>query len=258
MKRLLDKRIAVIGAGSVGEGWGNGKATAVCFARQGARVLCVDRDKTAAARTVAAIEDEGGIAVPFACDIVDPAGSEAILAEMKAHFSGIDVLHYNVGASVKGGVAETSDADWARVFEVNLNAAFRLTRTIIPAMQDGGGAITYVSTMAAVRSGPYSYVGYEVSKAALGRMMKSVARTYAKDGIRANAILPGLIDTPHVRQFIDAETDPETLAARRAALVPMGRQGTAFDVAHAAVFLASDEAGFISGVELKVDGAMSA
>jgi NAD(P)-dependent dehydrogenase (short-subunit alcohol dehydrogenase family) len=121
-----------------------------------------------------------------------------------------------------------------------------------------GGALIYVSSLAAVMSAPYSFVSYEVSKSALIRLARSVARENAPFGIRANAILPGLIDTPHVNAYVDRKTAPEELAARRAAMVPMGRQGTAWDVANAALFLASDEAGFVTGIELRVDGGMTA
>lgn len=259
MTRLQDKRIAVIGAGSVGSGWGNGKATAVRFAQEGARVLCVDRDPTAAAETMDLIRSKGGDAQALAVDVTQTDAGDAVLAAMTTGFGGIDVMHFNVGISSQGGAAETSDEDWVQVFDINLTSALRLTRAVLPAMRaQNSGVLIYVSSLAAVHSGPYSYVSYEASKAALCRLSRSVARENAPNGIRANTILPGVIDTPHVRQFVDAETDPDTLATRRASLVPMGRQGTAWDVANAALFLASDEAGFVTGIDLRVDGGMSA
>ena len=259
MTRLQGKRIAVVGAGSVGDGWGNGKAAAVSFARQGAHVFCVDRDGEAAGATVCAIGSEGGTARAMTLDATADGAGEALLAEMEAAYGGIDVMHFNIGISCRGGVADTTDEDWDRVFNLNLRSAFRLTRAVLPTMRDvGGGVLTYVSSIAAVLSGPYAYASYEASKAALGRMARSVARENAPFGIRANVILPGLIDTPHVHQYIDPQADRADLARARSALVPLGRQGTAWDVAHAAVFLASDEASFISGIDLKVDGGMSA
>lgn len=258
MIRLADKRIAVIGAGSVGEGLGNGKATAIRFAAEGARVLCVDRELDAANATVDTIAEEGGTASVLTMDVTDPKAGALLMEAMTDHFGGIDVLHFNVGLSQTGGVTEIEDDDWNRIFEINLTSAMRLTRAVIPPMRAaGGGALTYVSSLAAVMSGPYAYTSYEVSKAALCRLSRSVARENAAHNIRANVILPGMIDTPHVMRFVDSDTDPATLAANRAAAVPMGRQGSAMDVANAAVFLASDEAGYITGAELRVDGGLS-
>lgn len=259
MSRLAGKRAAIIGAGSVGPGWGNGKATAVLFAREGASVLCVDRDAIAAEETATLIRAEGGVAEICVADVTDAQAGDWVMQAMQSHFGGIDILHYNVGISRLGGVLETINEDWDRVFDINLTGAMRLTRAVLPAMRvQKSGAFVFVSSLAAVFSAPYAYTSYEVSKAALVRFAKSVAHENAPHQIRANAILPGVIDTPHVTAFVDRETDPAELAARRAAMVPMGRQGTAWDVAHAALFLASDEAGYISGVDLRVDGALTA
>lgn len=257
--RLAGKRAAVIGAGSVGPGWGNGKATAVLFARQGARVLCVDRDPDAAQATAALIRNEGGIAEILAADVRDDQTGDRVAGAMKDHWGGLDIVDYNVGVSQPGGVLETSDEDWNRVFEINLTGAMRITRAVLPTMRaQSGGSLIYVSSLAAVFSGPYSYVSYEVSKMALVRLARSVARENACHQIRANVILPGMIDTPHVNAFVDRDTDPETLAARRAAAVPMGRQGTAWDVAQAALFFASDDSSYVTGTEMRVDGGLTA
>lgn len=256
---MKDKRVAVIGAGSVGKGWGNEKAAAVRLAREGARVLCVDRKEAAASETAELIRAEGGEAQVLCADVTDKAAGEIVMNAMQAHWGGVDVLDYNVGISQRGGVLETSDASWDQIFEINLTAAMRLTRAVLPAMRaQNGGAIIYVSSLAAVYSAPYSYVSYEVSKAALVRLARSVARENAQYGIRANSILPGMIATPHVNAYVDKETSPETLAAQRAAMVPMGRQGTAWDIANATLFLASDEANYITGVDLRVDGGLTA
>ncbi len=259
MKRLDGKRVAIIGAGSVGAGWGNGKATAVRFAREGAKVLCVDRSEAAAAETAGLIRDDGGVAEVLTADATDREAGAALMAAMEKLWGGIDVLDYNVGISKAGGVLETSDADWDRIFDINLSAAMRLTGAVLPALREQkAGSLIYVSSLAAVFSAPYSFVSYEVSKAALVRLARSVAHENAPHGIRANAILPGLIDTPHVNAYVDQTTAPEELAARRAAMVPMGRQGTAWDVANAALFLASDEAGYVTGIEMRVDGGLTA
>lgn len=257
--RLAGKRAAVIGAGSVGEGWGNGKAAAVLFAREGASVLCVDRSTEAAAATAALIRDEGGTAATLAADVTDPGAGAVLLDRITSLWGGIDILHYNVGISEPGGILETDDDAWARVFEINLTGAMRMARAAVPPMRaQKAGALVFVSSLAAVYSAPYSYTSYEVSKMGLIRLSRSIAHENAPYGIRSNVLLPGVIDTPHVSAFVDPDTDAETLAARRAAMVPMGRQGTAWEVAQAALFLASDEASYVTGVELRIDGGLTA
>ncbi|MEZ5650739.1 MAG: SDR family NAD(P)-dependent oxidoreductase [Burkholderiaceae bacterium] len=257
MMRMQDKRVIVVGAGSVGPGWGNGKAAAVLYAREGARVLCVDRVEAAAQETAALIRAEGHQAEVFAADMTREASGAAMRDAIRRHWGGVDVLHFNIGISSRGGVAETEPAEWARVFEVNLTAAYLCARAVLPDMKaQGKGALVFISSLAAARAGPYSYVSYEASKAALQRMSGSIAREYAAHGVRSNAILPGAIDTPHVMQFIGPGQDPVEVARQRAEASPMKRQGTAWDVANAALFLASDEAGFITGVDLRVDGGM--
>ena len=247
--------MSVIGAGSIGPGWGNGKAAAVLMARHGARVACVDRDADAARETAALIEAEGGRALAHAADVAEEAGARGAIEAAERAWGGLDAVHFNVGTSLRGGVADAEPADWDRVMAVNLRAAFLVARAALPGMRaQGRGAFVFVSSIAAIRAGPYAYASYEASKAGLCRLSASIARAHAAEGIRSNAILPGLIDTPHVRTVVAPDADPRALAEARAAMVPMGRQGTAWDVAQAAVWLASDEAGFVTGVDLRVDG----
>ena len=255
--RFAGKRVLVAGGGSIGPGIGNGKAAAILYAREGAEVLVVDRSGAAAEETVGMIAAEGGRAAAFEGDMTRAADAAGAVARM-AEAGGLDVLHFNIGTSVKGGVTETSPEDWSRVFDINLGAAYHLTRAALPVMEAAGrGAIVYISSLAGIRSGPYSYVAYEASKAALQRMAQSVAREAAPKGIRANVVLPGPIDTPHVTAVVAPGADPAALNAARSALVPMGRQGTPWEVAEAALFLASDAASFVTGVLLPVDGGMS-
>lgn len=256
MGRLKGKRAVVIGAGSVGSGWGNGKAAAVLFAREGAKVLCVDRNAQAARETAALIAAEGGTAFTFTGDMTDPDSAKAMVQAAHENMGGLDILHFNIGISTAGGIEKTEFHDWQKVFAVNLDAAFHCTQAAMPLLEDGGGAIVYISSLAGESNGPYRYIGYEASKAALQRLSKSVAIEYAARGVRANCILPGMIDTPHAASFIGPDIDAEALARSRAAKVPMKRQGTAWDIAEAALFLASDAAGFITGVDLRVDGGM--
>jgi NAD(P)-dependent dehydrogenase (short-subunit alcohol dehydrogenase family) len=255
--RFQGKRVLVAGGGSIGPGMGNGKAAAILYAREGAEVLVVDRSGAAAVETVEAITGEGGVARAFEGDMTDAEAAIAAVAEACTN-GPLDVLHFNIGTSVAGGVTDTSPEDWARVFDINLGAAYHLSRAALPGMEAAGkGSLIFISSLAGLRSGPYSYVSYEASKAALQRMAQSIAREYAPKGIRANVVLPGPIDTPHVTAVVAPDADPEALAKARAAMVPMGRQGTAWDVARAALFLASDDAAFITGVLLPVDGGMS-
>ena len=256
--RVAGKRVAVIGAGSVGPGWGNGKAAAVLFAREGGTVLCVDRDEAAANATAAIIREEGGTAHVVAADLTQEGAAAAVRDRAAEAMGGLDVLHFNIGISTRGGVADTSADDWRRVFAVNLDAAFTVSQTLLPLIEaDGGGALVFVSTLAAELNGPYPYVAYETSKAALCRLSRSIAVEYAARGVRSNTVVPGLIDTPHVLAMVDKGPDPDAIRAGRAAMVPMKRQGTGWDVAEAAVFLASDAAGFITGIDLRVDGGMA-
>lgn len=256
--RLAGKRAAVIGAGSIGPGWGNGKASAVLMAREGAQVLAVDRVAAAAAETCALVAGEGGAARPLVADMTGAGAAEAVVAAAHEAWGGLDILLFNLGTSRPGGLLDADPDDWGRIFAINLDSAVALTRAVLPGMlAQGGGALVYVSSIASIRNGPYAYPAYEASKAALNRFARSVAVEFAARGVRANVVLPGLIDTPHVLAHIPGADDPEALAAARARIPPMKRQGSAWDVAEAAVFLASDAAGYVTGQLLAVDGGLS-
>jgi NAD(P)-dependent dehydrogenase (short-subunit alcohol dehydrogenase family) len=254
--RVDGKAVIVFGAGSVGPGLGNGKAAAILYAREGASVLCVDRSAEAAAGTVA---EAGAAAVPFTADVTRPAEVAAAVDEARRRFGGVDIVHFNVGISRPGGVLDQPPEDWTAVFAVNVDAAFHVARAAIPAMRArGGGAFVFISSVAAIASGGYAYASYEASKAALNRLSRTIAVTHAAEGIRSNVVMPGLIDTPHVTAMIAGRaTAAQDLAVRRAAAPPMKRQGSAWDVAEAALFLASDAAGYVTGVQLPVDGGLT-
>ena len=255
---VAGKRILVIGAGSIGEGMGNGKAASLLYAAQGGKLLCVDRNITAAQQTVDLITAQGGTAYALAGDVTDAQQVKQIMQACDAHFGGLDILHFNVGTSRPFGVMDTELDEWQQTFATNVESAFLLTKAALPMLeQDAGGSIVYISSLAAIRGGPYSYISYEASKAALCRFAQSVALEYASRGVRANTILPGTIDTPHVKALISPDTDAEQLAKNRSAMVPMRKQGTAWDVAEAALFLASDAANYITAIELPVDGGLS-
>ena len=260
MERLKGKTAMVVGAGSIGPGWGNGKATAVTFARQGAQVFCVDRNGAAAEETVRIITSEGGKASAFTADASRAADVEAMVAACLKTYGRIDVLDNNVGIAEMGGVVEVTEAEWDRVFAVNLKSAFLSMKHTIPVMQrQGGGSIINISSIASIRHVGISYVTYAASKAAMNQMTRTTAVQYASDHIRVNAILPGLMKTPMVEHSAGlaasyANGDVEAMWRARDAQVPMGHMGDAWDVANAALFLASDESKYVTGIELVVDG----
>lgn len=260
--RLTGKVAIVAGAGQApGETIGNGKAIARLFARAGASVLCVDRDMARAEATVSEILAEGGAAKAFAADVSNPEDAVAIAAAAEAVFGPPDILVNNVGIGAAGDGPPhklTEDA-FDRTLRINLKGAWLVTKAVLPGMRErGAGAIVNISSLAAFAGG--FQMAYEVSKAGMNRMTLSVATSNASRGVRCNAITPGLMDTPMAIGGIAAMRGiPEDdLRKERAARVPMGFMGTGWDTAHAALFLASDEARFITGAILPVDGGGSA
>ncbi|QLH73448.1 SDR family NAD(P)-dependent oxidoreductase [Rhodopseudomonas palustris] len=263
MPRLEGKTALVVGAGSIGPGWGNGKATAVTFAREGAQVFCVDRNLAAAEETVDIIKAEGGRGIAFAADVSRAADVEAMVAACVKAWDGIDVLDNNVGIAETGGVVEVSEADWDRVFAINLKSAYLAMKYVVPVMQrQGSGSIINISSIASIRYLGISYVSYAASKAAMNALTRNAAVEYAKDHVRVNAILPGLMKTPMVAHSAGLAAsysggDVDAMWRARDAQVPMGHMGEAWDVANAATFLASDESKYITGIELVVDGGLT-
>ncbi len=259
--RLKDKTAIVVGAGQTpGSTIGNGRAMALLFAREGADVLCVDRDGARAEETVAMITKEGGRAAALEANIVKAGAAEALVAAARARFGPIDILVNNVGIGGGDGPAhKVEEAAFDRILTVNLKGMWLTIRCAIPVMREQKkGAIVNISSLASLAGG--NQVAYEVSKAAVNRLTTSVAQANARYGIRCNAILPGLMDTPMAVAGIAAASgqEQEAVRAARNARVPLGaKMGTAWDTAYAALFLASDEAQFITGVLLPVDGGMS-
>jgi len=261
MSYRLDGRVALVfGAGSVGEGWGNGKAAAVAYARAGARVVCIDHVRHAAAATAGIVTAEGGDAIAVAADVTRLADVQGAVDTALARFGAVDILHNNVGISAQGGPVEISEETWDRVMAVNVKGMFLACKCALPVMErQGRGVITNISSLASIRWTGYNYAAYYASKGAVNQFTCGVALEYAGRGIRANCILPGLMDTPHIYQHISGfYDDQDEMKARRHALSPTGRMGDGWDIAHAAVFLASDEAKYINGVALPVDGGLHA
>lgn len=260
--RLAGRVAVVVGAGqTAGETIGNGRATAILFAREGARVVAVDRRLDSAEETVAMIAAEGGEATAFEADATREADCEALVRCCLAQHGRIDVLHNNVGIGTgDSGPAHLSEEAWDRILSVNLKSVVLPCKHVLPVMREQrSGAITNVSSAAAVCS--TGTVAYKTSKAGVNAYTQSLAIGNAKYGIRANVIMPGLMNTPMAIEGIAEATGiaREELIRRRDALVPLrAKMGTAWDVAFAALFLASDEAAFITGVALPVDGGQSA
>jgi NAD(P)-dependent dehydrogenase (short-subunit alcohol dehydrogenase family) len=257
--RLKGKAAIVFGAGSSGPGWGNGKAAAVAYAREGARVACIDLSLEAAEETAGIIRQEGGIAIAVTADVTNTASVADTVAVTVADFERIDILHNNVGVTHMGGPVELTDDKFEAALNLNIGSVYRTAKAVIPHMlQQGSGAIVNISSLAAIRWTGYPYFAYYATKAAVNQATVALAMQYARSGIRANCIMPGLIDTPLIyRQISGQYTSVDEMVAARNAAVPVGRMGTAWDIANAAVFLASDEAQFITGVCLPVDGGQS-
>ncbi|MET0170307.1 MAG: SDR family oxidoreductase [Aliihoeflea sp.] len=255
-RRLSGKSAIVFGAGSSGPGWGNGKAAAVAYAREGARVACVDLDEKAARETADIITSEGNEAIACSANVTELGSIEAAAAHCVAAFGAIDILHNNVGVTHMGGPVELSESAFQAALDLNIGPVYRTAKAVLPHMlKAGGGAIVNISSLAAIRYVGYPYFAYYATKAAVNQATVALAMQYARQGIRANCIMPGLIDTPMIYKQISGQyASVDDMVAARNAMVPMGRMGTAWDVANAAVFLASDEARFITGVCLPVDG----
>lgn len=263
MGRLSGKTAIVVGAGSIGPGWGNGKATAVTLAREGAQVFCVDRNGSAAEETAAIIIGEGGKAVAFKADAARGEDIAAMVASCLRAYGRIDVLDNNVGIAETGSVVDVAEADWDRVFAVNLKSAYLAMKHVIPVMvEQGGGSIINISSIASIRHLGISYITYATTKAAMNQMTRTTAVEFAARKVRVNAILPGLMKTPMVEHSAGlaasyAKGDVEAMWRARDAQVPMGHMGDAWDVANAALFLASDESKYVTGIELVVDGGIT-
>jgi NAD(P)-dependent dehydrogenase (short-subunit alcohol dehydrogenase family) len=250
--RLEGKVAIVTGAGSRAEGIGNGRAAAVLFAREGARVLCVDRDVAAAEATVAMIQKEGGEAAAFSADVTRRTDCEGMVAEAERRWSKLDVLDNNVGIGGRGTVVDVDEAEWDQVMRVNVTGMMLACKAAIPAMvRAGGGAIVNISSISALR--PRGLTPYSASKGAVIALSRAMAIDHAAQGIRVNCIAPGPVYTPMVYA---AGMSPE-LRDRRRRASPLGIEGTGWDIGHAALFLVSDEARYITGVVLPVDGGVT-
>jgi len=258
--RLKGKVAIVTGAGSVLPGMGNGKATAIVFAREGAKVMAVDYNPEAAEETKKMIDEEGGECITFQADVSKASDCQKMVETCIQKFGRIDILHNNVGIGQWGGVVETEEETWDKVMAVNVKSMFLTGKYVIPQMlKQGGGSITNIASVGAIRF-TLPNCAYASSKSAIIALTRDIALEYAARGIRCNAILPGLMKTPQAEYYNKdawAGGNIEEMWRRRDAMSPMGRQGEGWDTANAALFLNSDEAKYITGTTLMVDGGIS-
>ena len=262
MKRFEGKVALVTGAGSVGPGWGNGRAAAVLFAREGAKVVAVDRDRSAADETARLIKEEQGQVHVLEADVTDLASVTAMAKAALAKFGRIDVLLNNVGGSIPGGPEEMTVEEFKGQIDFNLTSVFITTKVLLPHMvKQKSGAVVNVGSIGGLRHLGHDHVGYSAGKSALVQFTRQLAVRYARDGIRCNTVIPGMIDTPLLEHRVSRHKGRGDVAALREQArlrVPLGKRGDAWDVAYAALFLASDEAKYVTGTEILVDGGLMA
>lgn len=258
--RLQDRVAIVTGAGSIAEGIGNGKAAAIVFAREGAKVMLVDLNLDAAKDTKTIIEKEGGESIVVEADVSSENDCTALVEQCMKSFGRIDILHNNVGIEEAGGLEDTTESSWDKTLAVNLKSMFLMCKQVIgPMKKQGSGSIINISSINAIRTLPALSLAYGVSKAGVISLTREIAVEYAAVGIRANAILPGMMNTPFVTASLTEAYggDVGAMTEKRDAFCPTGKQGEAWDIANLALFLASDESKYITGASIVVDGAQT-
>ncbi|MGO4329074.1 SDR family NAD(P)-dependent oxidoreductase [Cupriavidus sp. 2TAF22] len=260
-KRLQGKVVIVTGAGCVGPGWGNGRAVAVRFAEEGARVFAVDKSAAAMEETLERVRAVQGEVEPHTCDMTSAAGVQAMVEACVARFGRVDILVNNVGGSARGGPVDLSEESWDAQIDFNLKSVFLACKQVLPLMvAQGGGAIVNTASTSGIRWTGAAQVGYASAKAAVIQFSRVVAVEYARQNVRVNTVIPGQMHTPMVEARLAGQRaggDVDALLAQRVARIPLGFMGDGRDTANAALFLASDEARFVTGAELVVDGGMS-
>ncbi|NIA52410.1 SDR family oxidoreductase [Massilia sp. TW-1] len=260
--RLNNKVAIVTGAGCVGPGWGNGRAVAVLFAQAGAQIFAVDKSMEAMEETIRRVREAGGTITAHTCDVTDSAAVEAMVAACKAEYGRVDILVNNVGGSAAGGPVALSEDKWDAQVAFNLKSVFLTCKHVLPVMEaQGYGAIVNTASTSGLRWTGSAQVAYAACKAGVIQLGKVVAVEYAKKGIRVNTVVPGQLHTPMVEARLAGQRsggDVDKLLESRLSRIPLGFMGDGRDTANAALFLASDEAQFITGTEIVVDGGMTA
>jgi NAD(P)-dependent dehydrogenase (short-subunit alcohol dehydrogenase family) len=259
----LQNRIAIVtGAGCVGPGWGNGRAIAVRFAEEGARIFAVDRDLDAVRETIDRVKAVGGEIVTHQCDVTGAAAVEVMVKTCLDRFGRIDILVNNVGGSAHGGPVEMSEDAWDAQVDHNLKSVFLTLKYVLPVMErQKSGAVVNIASTSGLRWTGAAQVAYAATKAGVIQLSRVVAVQYADKGIRVNTVVPGQLHTPMVEARLAGQRaggDVEALLKSRLERIPIGFMGDGRDTANAALFLASDEARFVTGTEIVVDGGMTA
>jgi hypothetical protein len=262
MTRRLEGKVAIVsGAGSVGPGWGNGRATAVRFAEEGAKIFAVDRDAERLRETVAGVKDAGGAIATHLCDVTKSSEVAAMVGACVKAWGRVDILVNNVGGSARGGPVDLSEEAWEAQLDFNLTSVFLGCKHVIPVMEkQGGGAIVNIASTSGIRFTGSPQVGYAATKAGVIQLSRVVAVQYAPKGIRVNTVVPGQLHTPMVEARLASQRaggDVKALLAQRQRRIPLPIEGDGRDTANAVLFLASDEARFVTGTEIVVDGGMS-
>ena len=260
--RLAGKVAIVTGAGCVGPGWGNGRAVAVLFAMAGARVFAVDKNLEAMEETVRRVREAGGEVTPYTCDVTDTTAVQGMVDACVEQYGRVDILVNNVGGSAAGGPVALSEDKWDAQVAFNLKSVYLTCKHVLPVMEaQGSGAIVNTASTSGIRWTGSAQVAYAACKAGVIQLSKVVAVEYAKKGIRVNTVVPGQLHTPMVEVRLAGQRsggDVDKLLESRLARIPLGFMGDGRDTAHAALFLASDEARFVTGTEVVVDGGMTA
>jgi NAD(P)-dependent dehydrogenase (short-subunit alcohol dehydrogenase family) len=260
--RLQGRVALVLGAGTSAPGMSIGKACSLAMARAGASVAALDLSQAAATETVGAIQQVGGLASAYQADVGNLSEMQKAVNAVLADYGRIDILQINAGIGKVGGPQDTTLEDWQRIQRVNLESILIASQLVCPVMSEqGAGCLIGVSSVAGMRYLGYPHLAYSVTKAGVIHFMRMLAQQYAGHGIRANTIVPGLIDTPRIQknvaQVFAKDGDMDKTRSARDQQVPMGRMGTAWEVASVATFLASDDASYITGTEIVVDGGLT-
>ncbi len=260
--RLQDKVALITGAGCIGPGWGNGRAMAVLFAREGAKIFAADKNGDAMKETLERVREFGGAIQAHECDVTENVSWAAMVEACLKAYGRIDILVNNVGGSAAGGPVEMAEDVWDAQIDYNLKSVFLGCKHVLPVMEkQGGGAIVNLASTSGLRWTGAAQVGYAATKAAVIQLSKVVAVQYASKGIRVNTVIPGQLHTPMVEARLAKQRaggDVEKLLKSRVERIPLGFMGDGRDTANAALYLASDEARFVTGTEIVVDGGMVA
>ena len=258
--RVYGKVAIVTGAGSIGPGMGNGKAAAIVYAREGASVMLVDNNLNAAMETKSLIDKDGGKCCTLNADVSQSVDCQKIIDECINQYGRVDILHNNIGIEIPGGIKEISEESWDKVLNVNLKSMFLICKyALIHMEQQESGSIINISSINAIRALPALSIAYSVSKAGVIALTREIAIQYAPKGIRANSILPGLMNTPMVTASLTGAYggDVKQMIKMRNEICPMKKQGEPWDTAYLGLFLASDESKYITGASFIVDGGLT-